>query len=95
MEVMIESCDDHPIQTASGEEAHPKRCFGIQGDAQHCLIRVPTGHGFLVYPVDFVEDRIGLRNLFQRATFFTRFSPKPRSLSLVRIVSSVGSSASV
>ena len=83
MEVMIESFDDHPIQTASGEEAAPrglpKRCFGIQGDAQHCLIRVREpfgrGRGFLVYPVDFVEDRIGLRNLFQRATFFTRFSP--------------------
>ena len=91
MEVMIESIDDHPIQTPSGEEAHPKRCFGIQGDAQHCLVFI----GFLVYPVDFVENRIGLRNLFQRTTFFTRLSPYPSSLSLTRIVSSVGSSASL
>jgi hypothetical protein len=25
--------------------------------------------------VNFVKDRIGLGNLFQRMTFFTRFSP--------------------
>jgi hypothetical protein len=60
MKVMIESFDDHPIETASGEETRPNRCFGIQGDAQHRLIFI----GFLVDSMDFVKDRIGLGNLF-------------------------------
>lgn len=71
MEVMIESFDNNPIQPISGEESDVQRCFGIQGNAQHRLVFI----GGLVDFVHLVEDGVGLRNLFQRTTFFTRFSP--------------------
>lgn len=69
MEVMIQRIDNHSIQPATGEETQFHRCFGIQREAQHGLVLVR----FLVDPVNLVEDGIGLRYLFQRTTFFTRF----------------------
>ena len=71
MEVMIQPFNDDPIQPSSGEKADAQRRFGIQRDAQHRLVFI----GSLVEGVHRVEDGIGLRNLFQRTTFFTRFSP--------------------
>ena len=91
MKVMVESFDHYPIETPSGEETHPNRCFGIQRDAQYGLVLI----GGLVDLVDLVKDGISLGNLFYGTTFFTRFSPYPSALSFWRIVSSVGSSASV
>ncbi len=71
LEIMVESLDNYSIQTTSGEGADVDRRFGIQRYAQHRLILV----SFQVNFVNFVKDRIGLGNLFQRMTFFTRFSP--------------------
>ena len=69
MEVMIQCVDNHSIQPAAGEETQFDRRFGIQREAQHGLIFVR----FLIDPMNLVEDGIGLRYLFQRTTFFTRF----------------------
>ena len=91
LKVMVKSFDDDAIETTSGEEAHPKRCFGVQGDTQHGLI----GIGGLVDLMDLVKNGVGLRKLFHGTTFFTRFSPYPSWLSFWRIVSSEGSSVSV
>ena len=71
MEVMIEGVDDHSTQTAPREVTQFHGSLGIQGDAQHGLI----GVRFLVDLMNLVEDGVGLVNLFQRTTFFTRFSP--------------------
>ena len=91
VKVMVESFDHHPIETAAGEETHPDRGFGIQGDAQPGFV----GIGFLVDLMHLVKDGVGLRNLFHGTRFFTRLRPKPRALSFWRIVSAVGSSASL
>jgi hypothetical protein len=54
------------IQAPSGKEANPNRGFGVQGDAQQGLVCI----GDMVNLVHLVKDGVGLRNLFQRKTFY-------------------------
>ena len=56
----------YPIQASSRKLTDLNRSLGIQGYAQHCLIFIR----FLANPVDFIKDRIGLRDIFQWTTFF-------------------------
>ena len=71
MEVMIQCVDDHPIQTAAREETQFTGALASREMRNMRLIFIR----FLVDPVNLVEDRIGLRYLFQWTTFFTRFRP--------------------
>ena len=71
MKVMIKCLDDDSVEAAPREKTQFQGRFGIQGNALHRFI----GIGFLVDLVNLIEDGVGLCYLFQRETFFTRFSP--------------------